>query len=73
MHRILNEKLGYELTKQELEDALNEQATRAAQADPYGARAAAELNGPQADAGSGATANPADGGAQAVTDGAAAA
>lgn len=73
VHRMLNEKLGYELTKEELKAALDEQAAKAAQADPYGARAAAELNGPQATQDSGATANPADGGAQVVTDGAAAA
>jgi hypothetical protein len=45
VHRMLNEKLGYDLSDQDLKDALAETATRAAQADPFGARADAELAG----------------------------
>lgn len=45
VHRMLNEKLGYDLSSQDLTDALAETAAKAAQADPYGTRADTELSG----------------------------
>jgi hypothetical protein len=69
VHRQLNEKLGFELSDQDLKDALAEAATKAAQADPYGARTDAELNG----AASGDENTPTDGVVSATSDAAAAA
>ena len=43
VHKELVEKFGYDLTKKDLTDALNQAATKASQADPYGQRAADEL------------------------------
>lgn len=42
VHRVLNEKFGFDLTDKELKEAIAAQATRAAQADPYAARTADE-------------------------------
>lgn len=43
VHKVLTTDLGYDLTEQDLTDALADSATKAAQADPYGARVAGEV------------------------------
>lgn len=60
VHRKLIEEFGYDLTNKDLKAATEETATKAAQADPFAARAAAELADPEGGDDSGATPPAAD-------------